>query len=86
MIALQEKEELRKEELRETAPRVTARGHLELRDWERPQRPVETQGPRKAVIAAAPVRRSQIDRWIERGLALLVVTTIAAVCACMAHL
>ena len=35
---------------------------------------------------SASSRRRLVDRLFDRGLALLVVTTVAAVCACMMHL
>ncbi len=40
----------------------------------------------RAATPAAPGIRSLTDRLFEGGLVLLVVTTFAAVCACMAHL
>ena len=83
MIALEQDNQ---EQLRETAPRVTAHGHLALMDWERPQRTEDAKVPHTTVTTAGPIRRPLADQWFERGLALLVITTFAAVCACMAHL
>ncbi len=80
MIALEQ-------ELREAAPRVTARGHLELVNWELPKTDLPAQPEAVRVTAPVnPVRRLPIDRVFEGGVLLLLASSVAAVCACLAHL
>ena len=87
MIAME-----RQEETGSTSPRVTARGHLALLDWERPseldwERPSEEETPMTSLnTQAEPVRHTPFDRIFNGGLILLVITTVGAVYACMAHL
>ena len=79
MIAME-----RREETDKAAPRVMARGHLALLDWERPSE--EETAMTSLSTQAEPVRHTPFDRLFNGGLILLIVATIGAVCACMAHL
>jgi len=58
----------------EKASRKT-RGHLTL-----------IEGEQSSLVNTDPVQRPLADRLIDHGLILLVITTIGAVCASMAHL
>ena len=79
MIAME-----RQEETDNASPRVMARGHLALLDWERPSE--EESEMTSLSTPAEPVRHTPFDRLFNGGLILLIVATIVAVCACMAHL
>ena len=77
----------RVEKTQDMAPRIRARGHLALVEWERAEHIPEMAASEVAASkAAAPVRRTSADRFFESGLLLLMAATAFAVIASFAHL
>lgn len=66
------------------SPRVVSRGHLALLDLERTREEDETMTT--STMHTDPVRRTAFDRIFDKGLLLLILATVGAVAACLAHL
>lgn len=70
------------------APRISARGHLALVDW---NKPADAKTAENIVLlprlprTAAPAR-SRAETLIERGIAVWMITVVLAVAACMTQL
>ena len=66
------------------SPRITSRGHLALLDLERT--PQEELTMTTSTMHTDPVRHTAFDRIFDKGLLLLILATVGAVAACLAHL
>ena len=63
-------------------PCVRTHGHLALVNW---AEPAVVKVPLKPQFLKKPVTRSAVDRWFERGLFLLMASSVAAIGMCFFH-
>ncbi len=75
-------------ELAPWAPRVSARGHLALVDWNAPEagRRAEASMALPKPVRFSPVTRSRAEKLVDCGLIAWMASIVIAVAACMMQL
>ncbi len=68
----------------EESPRMNTHGHLALLDLEHTSQEELTMTT--STMHTDPVQRTAFDRIFDKGLLLLILATVGAVAACLAHL
>jgi len=72
----------------ELLPRISARGHLSLVDWDRSDEGLALSVTKELPLKKGfdPAHRTRIEKVIEGGIMVWMATIILAVVTCLAHL